>query len=65
LTGTYESLVHRLQRGPVPNSSVAAELLVAVMVSLRLLVRDLQRLRLHRYDRVLPLVAKAWRHTVQ
>jgi hypothetical protein len=45
LTGTYESFVHRLHRNPVPNSSVAAELLVAMTVGPGLLVPDLQRLR--------------------
>jgi AhpD family alkylhydroperoxidase len=65
LTGTYESFVDRLHRNPVPSSSVAAELLVAMTVGPSLLVRDLQRLRLHRYDRVLPLVAKAWGRRVQ
>jgi hypothetical protein len=45
LTGTHESLVDRLHRNPVPSSSVAAELLMAMTVGPRLLVRDLQRLR--------------------
>jgi hypothetical protein len=58
-TGTYESFVFRLHRDPVPNSRVAAELLVALTVGPRLLLRDLQRIRFHRYDRVTPLVAKA------
>jgi hypothetical protein len=61
LTGTYESFVRRLRRHPVPNSSVAAELLVAVTVGPRLLLRDLQRHRFHRYDHVLALIARTGR----